>query len=164
MRRYILPIVLLFLAGALQGNLPSWLVIKGARPDFLLVVLIAFSLTQDPLTGAVLGFFAGLIHGSIVGNSLGSFIVSRTIIGFAAGSVTIRLFSENPVVPVLAAGALTFVGEALFLLANPAPNLLASFNIIVFKSLYNSFFTLIAYWLLRWMEVRHKIKLATARL
>ena len=164
MQRYIFPIIMLLLAGALQGNLPHWLVIKGARPDFLLVVLIAVSLTQDPLTGAVLGFLAGLIHGSIVGINIGSFIVSRTIIGFAAGSVTIRLFSENPVVPVLAAGGLTFVGEALFLLANPAPDMLASLNIVLFKSLYNSLLTLIVYWFLRWLELRRKIKLATARL
>lgn len=164
MQRYILPIVMLFLAGALQGNLPHWLMIKGARPDFLLITLISFSLMQDPLLGTVLGFLAGLIHGSIVGISLGSFIVSRTVIGFAAGSVTIRLFSENPIVPVLAAGGLTFVGEALFLLVNPTPDLLASLNVVLFKSLYNSLLTLIVFWFLRWLELRRKIRLATARL
>jgi len=32
------------------------------------------------------------------------------------------------------------------------------------KSLYNSLFTLIAYWFLRWIDLRRKIKAAAARL
>jgi len=155
---------MLILAGALQSNIPSWMVIKDARPDFILVVLISISLTLDPGTGAVLGFIAGLIHGSIVGISLGSFIASRTIIGFAAGSVTIRLFSENPIVPVLAAGGLTFAGEIVFLLTNPANDFLASISIVLCKSLYNSLLTLILFWFIRWMQIRQKIKKAAARL
>ena len=164
MQRCLLPVILLLIAAAIQGNLPSWLTLKGGQPDLILVVLIAFALLLDPLSGALLGFLAGMLHGSVVGYSLGSFIVSRTIIGFAAGSVTIRLFSENPVVPVLAAGGLTFCGEAVFLLANPTHDLLSSLNIILAKSLFNSLLTLIVYWLLRWIEVRRKIKLASARL
>ncbi|HOP79049.1 MAG TPA: rod shape-determining protein MreD [Armatimonadota bacterium] len=164
MRRYALPLIMLILAGALQGYLPSWMVIRGARPDFLMVVVIATSLTLDPLSGGILGFLGGIIHGSIVGEGVGSFIVSRTIIGFVAGSVTIRFFSDNPVVPVLAAGVLTFSGEALFLLANPVADLGSSLNVLLIKSLYNSLLTLIIFWFLRWMEVRRKIKMAEARL
>ena len=164
MQRLGLPILLVLVASAVQGDLPPWLVLKGGRPDFVLVVLIATALTLDPVSGAVLGFIAGMVHGSIVGYSLGSFVVSRTVIGFLAGSVTIRLFSENPVVPVLAAGGLTFLGEAVFLLSNPTPDLLASLNVALAKSLFNSLLTLVAYWLLRWIEVRRKIKMAEARL
>lgn len=164
MQRYVLPVILLFAAGAVQGNLPVWMSIKGAKPDLLLVVLIATALTLDPLAGAVLGFLAGLIHGSIVGLNLGSFIVCRTIIGFTAGMITVRLFSENPLVPVIAAGALTVAGEILFLLANPVSSLASSITIVLWKSLLNSLFTLIAYWFFRWIEMRRKIKLATARI
>lgn len=155
---------MLILAGALQSNIPSWMALKGARPDFILVVLISISLTLDPGAGAVLGFLAGLIHGSIVGISLGSFIASRTIIGFTAGSVTIRLFSENPIVPVLAAGGLTFAGEIVFLLTNPANDFFASISVVLFKTLYNSLLTLILFWFIRWMQIRQKIKKAAARL
>jgi len=164
MRRYALPIAVILIAGALQGNLPAWLVFKGARPDVVLVALIAMALTLDPLSGAIIGFVAGTVHGTIVGYSLGSFIISRTIIGFLAGSVTFRLFTENPVVPVLCAGGLTFLGEAVFLLANPMPDLLAVLNIVLAKSLYSSLLTLLAFWFLRWIEVRRKIKKAEARL
>jgi rod shape-determining protein MreD len=164
MQRYILPIVMLILAGALQGNVPFWLTFKGVRPDFLLVVLVSTSLTLDPLAGGVIGFMAGCIHGTIAGSSLGSFIVSRTIIGFLSGLVTVRFFSDNPLVPVIAAGGLTFLGEAVFLLASPVPDLTAVLNTVLIKSLCNSFLTLIVFWVLRWVEVHRKIKKAEARL
>lgn len=155
---------MLVFAGALQGNIPSWMVIKGARPDLILVVLITIALGLDPGAGAVLGFLAGLIHGSIVGVSLGSFIASCTIIGFAAGFVTIRMFSENPIVPVIVAGVLTFAGEIMFLLTNPVAGFLVSLNIVLFKTLYNSLLTLILFWVIRWIQIRRKIKMAAARL
>lgn len=155
---------MLILAGALQGNIPSWMVIKGARPDLILVVLIAIALGLDPGDGAILGFLAGLIHGSIVGVSLGSFIASCTIIGFAAGFVTIRMFSENPIVPVIVAGVLTFAGEIMFLLTNPVAGFWSSINIVLFKTLYNSLFTLILFWIIRWIKVRKKIRMITDRL
>jgi rod shape-determining protein MreD len=163
-QRYVLLIGLLLLAATIQGNLPSWLIFKGARPDLILVVIIVTALTLDPVTGTVIGFVAGFVHGSIVGESVGSFIVSRTIIGFAAGCVTIRLFSENPVVPVVAAGGLTFAGEGLFLLLNPIPDFTTALNIMLAKALYNSLLALIAYWILRRIQLRNKIKMATARL
>lgn len=164
MRNYILPMLLILLAAGLQGNLPEWMLIKGGQPDLILVALIATALMLDPTTGAVLGFFAGLVQGSIVSDSLGSFIVTRTIIGYAAGTLTVRMFSDNPVVPVIAAGGLTFVGEFIFLLANPTPNLIGAINTILAKSLYDSLLTIIVFWFLRWMEVRRKIKMASARL
>ena len=154
---------MLILAGALQGNSPGWLSIKGGRPDFLLVALISTSLTLDPTKGAVLGFVAGLIHGSIIGTDIGSYIVSRTIIGFVAGMINIRFFSDNPVVPVLSAGVLTFMGEGFFLLASPPANPVAELDKILFISLFNSLLTLVAFWILKWIEVRQKIRKASAR-
>jgi rod shape-determining protein MreD len=164
MRRFILPIIVLFAAAGIQGNIPSWMTVAGAKPDFILIALIASALTLDPPSGAVLGFAAGLIHGAVVGESLGSFIASRTIIGFLAGMVTIRLFSENPLVPVLAAGGLTFIGEGLFMLANPKSDLAGSIISILITSLFNAVLTLAAFWLIKSFEVRSKIKRASARL
>ena len=59
---------------------------------------------------------------------------------------------------------MTFVGEFMFLLANPTPDLLGAINTILAKSLYDSLLTIIVFWFLRWIEVRRKIKMASARL
>lgn len=162
--RYFWPIVILIAAAGLQGNLPGFISIWGAKPDLVLVVLVSYSLAADPAFGAGLGFVAGLLQGSLVGLSLGSFIITRTITGFLAGLVTTRLFSENPLVPVLSAVWLTVVCEALFLLGNPRPDLIIVARKIAGECLCNAIFTLFVYFALRNLDIRRKIKLANARL
>jgi rod shape-determining protein MreD len=162
--RYIWPAISLIAAASIQGNLPSGMSLLGAKPDLVLVVLIAYSLAADPIVGAGIGFIAGLVHGAAVGLSLGSFIVTRTITGFLAGFATTRLFSENPVVPVFSAVWLTAVCEGLFLLANPRMALVPAARVTLGECIYNAALTLLLYWLLRSLETRRKIRLADARL
>ena len=162
--RYVWPAIGLIVAAGIQANLPASMSLLGAKPDLILVVLIAYSLAADPLFGAGLGFIAGLVQGCAVGLSLGSFIVTRTITGFLAGFATTRLFSENPVVPMLSAAWLTAACEGLFLLANPRAALVPAARTILGECIYNATLTLLLYWLLRSLETRHKIKMANARI
>ena len=164
MKRWLSPVAGLIIAAGLQGNLPSSVSLWGAKPDLILVVLIAYALAADPAFGATLGFIAGLIHGSATGASLGSFIVTRTIVGFLAGFVTTRLFSENPAVPVLSAAWLTLVCEGLFLLANPRPDILLVLRKIGGECVLNALLTLVLYYVMRYFDTRRKIKLVNARL
>lgn len=162
--RYFWPVISIIAAAGLQGNLPAVISIWGAKPDLVLVVLISYSLAADPAFGAGLGFVAGLVHGSFVGFSLGSFIVTRTITGFLSGLVTTRLFSENLLVPALSAVWLTVVCEALFLLGNPRPDLGITLRKVAGECLGNAILTLLIQFALRHLDTRHKIKLANARI
>ncbi|MGC8862829.1 MAG: rod shape-determining protein MreD [Armatimonadota bacterium] len=164
MKRYVWPVASLLAAAGIQGNLPAGMSLMGARPDLVLVVLIAYSLAADPLAGAALGFAAGLVEGSAVGLSVGSFIVTRTLTGFLAGLATTRLFTDNPVVPVFSAAWLTAVCEGLFLIANPRAPLDQAGRIVLGECIYNAGFALLLYWLLRILETRRKIRLANARI
>jgi len=164
MKTYIWPIISLVVAAGIQGNLPPSFLVFGVKPDLILVVLIAYSLAADAVVGAALGFVAGLIHGSVVGMGLGSFIATRTITGFLGGLVTTRLFGENPMVPVLSAAWLTLVCEALFFLVNPRVGLLLFLRLVAVECVYNAVLTLLLFWVLRHMEARRKIRLANARI
>ena len=164
MRRYIWAVISLIIAAGIQGSLPRSISILGAKPDLILVVLIAYSLAADPTFGAAMGFIAGLIHGSAVGLSLGSFIITRTITGFLAGLVPTRLFSDNLIVPAAAAAWLTLVCEGIFLLANPRPHFLFAARIVVGECVYNAILTLIVHFLLLHFEARRKLKLVDARI
>lgn len=164
MNRYVLPVISLIIAAGLQGNWPRCATLFGATPDFVLVLLVAYALAADPSFGATLGFIAGLISGGAVGKGLGSFIVTRTIVGFLAGFVTTRLFSQNPIVPVLSAAWLTLVGDGLFLLANPRPNLTHALRTAAGECILNAGLTLILYWVLRYFDTRRKLKLVNARI
>ncbi|MCE5324248.1 rod shape-determining protein MreD [bacterium] len=164
MKRYFWAIIMLIIASAIQGNLPGWMTVFGAKPDLVLIVLIIYALSADPDFGAVLGFIAGLIQGSVVGLSLGSFIVTRTITGFLAGIVHTRLFSENPIVPMLSAVWLTLVCEGMFLLANPKPSFPNTIRTLLGECILNAIFAFLLYVFLRHLDTRRKIRLANARL
>ena len=162
MNRYAGPVIALILAAGIQGNWPRCLIVFGARPDLMLVVLIAVLACGGPRVRRHAGVFAGMIQASAVDFSFGSFIVTRTITGFLAGSVTTRLFNANPIVPVLSAAGLTLVCESMFLLANPRP-VVSALCAVLGECAYNAVFALIVYWSIRHFETRHKIKLANAR-
>ncbi|MFQ3549984.1 MAG: rod shape-determining protein MreD [Armatimonadota bacterium] len=154
--RYITLVILLLIAAGLQGNFPSFLSLFGAKPDFIFVVLITFSLDEEPDFGAILGFISGLIHGSVVGFALGSFIITRTIIGFISGLVTTRVFGDNPLVPVVSAAWLTLVCEGLFIILNPPSSFFMAVSTIIGKCIYNAFFTLVFYAVTKGRESRRK--------
>jgi len=162
--RYVWPAISLLLAAGLQGNLPASFSLMDAKPDLVLVVLIAYALAEDPVFGAALGFAAGLVHGCVVGMSLGSFIVTRTVTGFLAGLLTTRLFGENPVVPIVSAAWLTLVNELLFLLTNPRIGPAPAFRAIVGECILNALLALLLYWFLKHRETRRKTRLVNARL
>jgi len=164
MRKYAAPIISFLVAAGIQGNLPAGMSLMGARPDLVLVVLIAYSLAADPLAGAALGFAAGLVHGSAVGLSVGSFVVTRTLTGFLAGLATTRLFTDNPVVPVFSTAWLTAVCEGLFLVANPRVPLGHAGRVVLGECVYNAGLALLLYCFLRMLETRRKIRLANARI
>ena len=160
MKEKALPILCLLAAAGLQANLPAGFHILGSGPDLVLVVLIAFSLAADTNAGLLLGFSAGLIEGSVVGASLGSFIVTRTIVGFAAGVSTTTFFSVNPIVSILSTGWLTLACEFLFVLANPAASLFVAARRIAGECIWNSLLSLILVIILRYFRTRRKIRLA----
>lgn len=162
--RYLWPILAILAAVALQGSLPSWLSLLGGRPDLVLVVLVAFALAAEPEFGAGLGFLAGLAQGTVVGMSLGSFMVTRTITGFLAAFFNTRLFRDNPFVPTIAAVWLTAACEALFLLANPRAQFVVAFRVVLGECILNALLTLVVCLILRQFETRRKIRLADARI
>ncbi len=163
MTKYLWPVLSLFVAAGLQGNLPGRMELFGARPDLILVVLVAYSLSAGVEFGSVLGFFAGLIHGSAVGVGIGSFVVTRTIVGLLAGLATARLFSDSPIVTAASTAALTVVCELMFLLANPQPLMGSALMSIVGECIYNVLLALVVYWFMKQFRVRRKIRMAVER-
>ncbi len=163
MKAKLVPVLCLLIAAGVQANLPHSFYVFGVGPDLVLVVLIAFSLAADVNAGLVLGFIAGLIEGSMIGASMGSFVVTRTLVGFAAGASTATFFSVNPLVPIFSALWLTFACEVLFVLANPVPSLFDAGRTILIECLWNSLLSLILVLVMRYFKNRKKIRLANDR-
>ena len=139
--------------GAAQGALAQKLTIGEVRPDLLVVGTVAIGLLLGPTAGALAGLLAGLVHASVAGMGLGSFLVSRTLLGYLAGAAKPRVFYDNPIVPFVGGAAGTLVAEAIFTLVNPPARLAAWLAPLPLIALYNGLLAFPVTWVLRRMLV-----------
>lgn len=98
--------------------------VHGARPDLGLTSLLICCLFVDAPTCAWLGLMAGALEASYTNRYVGSFIVSRTLIGFVLGSLEERIFRDNILIAIAAAVLGTMATESLFFLFAPQPHAL----------------------------------------
>jgi rod shape-determining protein MreD len=91
----------------------------GAQPDFLLTVLLCAALLSDAATGCILGFMGGLLSAALIGQTVGTLLVSRTAAGFLAGRLTARVFEANTAVVMLGVLVSSLTASLLQTLAAP---------------------------------------------
>ena len=109
----------LFIAAALQSVVFGRLGLWGAHPDLILTFALVAALMTDSRVGCLTGFAAGLVTASVVGETVGTFLVSRTIAGFAAGVPTGRLYRGK--IGIVLAGVFfcSLIAETVYALAAP---------------------------------------------
>ncbi len=69
----------------IQNTLVQFITWNAIAPNFVLILLIFYSIIHGQLYGTVLGFVYGLLFDLITGGLLGSAMLSFTIAGFIAG-------------------------------------------------------------------------------
>lgn len=74
--------ILLWIAAGAQQALAHRLNLFGAAPDFLLISVSCLCLFANRIGGALIGFFAGLSMGAVVGANMTQYVFSRTLVGF----------------------------------------------------------------------------------
>lgn len=142
--------VMLWLATALQATVAHRLQIHGVQPDFNKVVLICIAINTPVHTATAYGFLSGWLMGSVVGMSVGSYLVSRMALGASLGLLELRVFRHNPVVLILSALTGSLLCEAVFFLFSPQENVTHWVVLATGESLYNLLFVLpIAVWVRR---------------
>jgi rod shape-determining protein MreD len=119
-RRFLLAAATVLTALLLQGTVLTRLPLPGAAPDLLLVLVVAYGLTEGPLSGMTTGFVAGVLADSLSDHSLGRLALVYAVVGYGAGLVE-EDTERSTLVPFLAvaAGALgglvVFAGEGILL-------------------------------------------------
>jgi rod shape-determining protein MreD len=112
-------LVLLIAAALLQSTLSPRLFVLGGQPDFVFIVVIAGALLADAGFGALFGLGGGLLTAALVGETVGTFLVSRTLAGFVAGAVGARLFRGNVFVVMAGVALAALVAEGVYVLSAP---------------------------------------------
>jgi hypothetical protein len=144
-KKTILVICVMVLAGALQSQMSGRMKIYGSAPDFLMAATMSMALVIDPALGAVFGFCAGVMHASIVDLSFGGFIISRTLLGFGMGWMRDWVFQENLLVLMAAALVGTIACEGIYFLIEPARSSSAAIAQLPMEAVYNALIALIFY-------------------
>ena len=111
----------LYVAALLQSGASYRMDVFGARPDFLLLCGMVLPLVFRPKQGAIIGFFAGVLHGWVTGVSLTVYALVRMVFGYGIS----RIGKSGYAIDLKVAWAIVTVGSLLsqliiLLLAPPA--------------------------------------------
>jgi rod shape-determining protein MreD len=116
---------LFFFAVVLQVTIVGTIGILGGSPDLVLVMLVAISLTQGSIFGAVSGFWAGLLLDIASIGTLGFTSLLLTLAGFWIGRYGETTGRDRAHAPLLSVGVVTVLYTAgavilHFMLGEPA--------------------------------------------
>jgi len=141
------PALGLLFAATAQVALAPRMSVFGARPDLLLVAVTLLSMNRSSDAAAVIGFFAGLLHGGVANTKMAAFVISR-ILGGIAGSIVGRTTMAATALTVTASSlATTGIASFAYLLLGVPKDLfgwaLATFGTL----LYNTVLVVGIFWL-----------------
>jgi rod shape-determining protein MreD len=131
--------------------------VADVAPDIPLLVLLLLALRRGPEFGALAGFAAGLLQDAAGGGLIGVQALTKSIVGFAIGSLGARFRVTQPLVQVpglvllsVAEGLGRFVVLKLFHFPASFGELMA--YVVLPQALYNGFLGAAFVFALAWTE------------
>lgn len=155
-RHVLLAALVIWLAAVLQGRAAHALSIHGAQPDLPLVVLSCGAFLVGSESGALLGFWTGLLAASAFPATYGSLFLSRIAAGGVAGVFGRSLIRDNWIVPPVVVLATTLLAELIHVLMAPGlaiPHVRLWAGLLGGELLYNTALALPVSLLLRLLQV-----------
>ena len=128
-RRVVLGAVTVLLALLLQTTVVARLPLPGSPPDLLLVLVVAYALTEGSAAGMLTGFSAGLLADLLADAELGRLALVYVVVGYLAGLAAEETERSTllpfVVVGLSCAGALLLYAAEGFLLGDPRSSIAA---------------------------------------
>ena len=116
-RRY--PMLVYVLAPLVAVVLQAWLprmLVGYAWFDLPLVVTVYFALVRrDPIQGTLMGAALGLFEDALTHHAIGVNGVAKTVVGFLAGSVGVRIDVENHTIRLMLTFLLSLLSSVIYL-------------------------------------------------
>lgn len=158
MNRHLTAALAVLVAVVLQVFLAPNIAIGGVVPNFLLIVGITLALVQGPVTGAVVGFSAGLIYDLLNTGPVGLMALVLAVTCWIAGLLFQQMFAEGWLLPLTVLGLSSLAaglayGLILMLLGEGGPFLTSFLTITLPGAVYNTALALLVYpWLARFLR------------
>lgn len=140
-------LLLVVFAAVAQGVWAHRMSIVGATPDFPLLLLACIALATTPNTAAWAGFFTGLLHASVLEQTVGSLIVSRVLAATAVAYLPVLLTPRHPLSVLPAVAVLHLLAQGILYLAAPIVDPGAFWRSSLGGMVYNIALAIPVYWL-----------------
>ncbi len=126
----------------------------GVKPDLLLIWVVLVGLLCGGSLSVAAGTVGGLLMDLLTGRFIGLSLATGMLVGWLAGQIANRAFSEHWLVPIGAVGFCTLAGEAFYLFLGTSfgmnwPIWQAVKLVILPTAAYNMFLTVIIWPLAR---------------
>ena len=152
-------LVLLTMVGLLlQSTVFNCLTIAGAKPDFVLILIIFYSIILGYKKGTAAGFILGLLEDIYLGRFIGMNALVKGLTAFVAGWFTRGAFTDNLFVPIITTFLSTLFSGFIFLALGKIAGLQWALSLWIWKSvpaaIYNTclvpfLYTWFYYWLMK---------------
>ncbi|MFN3690124.1 MAG: rod shape-determining protein MreD, partial [Fimbriimonadales bacterium] len=136
-------------AAVAQGVWAHHLRIGQAIPDFPLLVLACIAMRTNPNTAAWAGFLTGLLHASMLDQTVGSLLLSRTLAATAVAHLPMLVAKHHWLSIVPAVIALHLLAQGVLYLAAPTISSGAFWQGTLASMVYNIGLAIPAYWLVQ---------------
>ena len=139
---------------ALQSTVVPLVAVYGGKADLMLLLVVSAALVGGRKFGVAMGFACGLLQDLAAGGFFGLNLLSKLFIGYVLGMTEGKVFKDNRLLPILAAGGASVAAALLtFLLLTMLGQKVRwvdSFvNVVLPGSLYNMLLALFVHRLTR---------------
>jgi len=108
-RRILALAAVIAVAVLLESTVLAGFRLGGMRPDLLVVAVVAVAMASGPTSGALFGFWAGLVADLLFASPVGVSALVYTSVGYALGLVRVYVVSPSAWVHLTLAGAASLV-------------------------------------------------------
>jgi len=108
-RRVLALAAVIVVAVLLESTLLGRMRLGGVQPDLLVLTVVAVAMASGPTSGAVFGFWAGLVADLLFAPPVGVSALVYTAVGYATGLVRVYVVSLSAWVHLALAGAASLV-------------------------------------------------------
>jgi len=132
--------IILFFILVILGQQVPHLPLHYGFLDLTIPLLLTIGLWGGAIKGLVFGFLVGFLQASFAGYLVGTFLLTRSLIGWGGGILQGVIVKDNPFAVAIAGFGASIINEGIFLLSFPHPLSASWLYSLLAKGLSSAFF------------------------
>lgn len=149
---FLTSLLLMLVCVAAQSTWAPWLRMRGQVPELALAAVLCIGLTTGGLSGLTAGFLGAYLWASVAGLPMGNLFISYMLLGFLAGAMRGRMFSDRLLLAAIVVAAGVIIAAVINLLLAPPPSPQSWVSAVLARALISAVLTIPIYSLMRYLS------------